>query len=166
MSENVIPRAKQQNNSYAGSTYVQWGSDYLSDIWPSTQTFLIPNITLSHPEIGGRAGARIKRQADSVTFAPLVVDLLLDREFELYNIMYTNYINRLNVLNSQYSEHPFDLWCSIIGADGEEICKWNFYNCRVEDISEIAVDTMSEDDPLVCTLTIGFDYLDYALSPK
>ena len=155
------PTAKQLNNSYAQSTYVQWGSDFLPDIWQAAQTFLIPNIGLSHPEYGGRAGAKVKFQADTVVWSPLIMDIMLDNEFQLYNIIYDNFIRHLDVEKGVYAPAPFDVWCSVIGVDGEEICKWSFHNVRIEDVSELSVNINEMDEPLKLTLTCVFDYMDF-----
>lgn len=151
----------QLNNSYATSTSVQWGSDFLPNIWQNSQSFIIPDISLSHPEIGGRFGARIKAQSDAVTYSPLIIDILLDRDFELYTEIYNNFIEHLNVESGKFAPAPFDMWMSIMGHDGKEIARFEYKSCRVEDISEISLDTLSDDELLVVTLTIPFDYFTY-----
>jgi hypothetical protein len=149
------------NNSFAPDTNVQWGSNYLPELWQNAQTFLIPNIALSHPEIGGRAGARLKRQSDTATFSPLLIDIMIDSDWIVYDILYQNFLKGLNVEEGTFSSTEFDIWLSILDQNAEEKAKWTFHNCRVTDISELNVGTINEDELLKITITLDFDYLTF-----
>ena len=60
-----------------------------------------------------------------------------------------------------YSD-PFNVWLILLDKDGNQIRKFNFYDCRLTDISEITVSTFDEQDQLLtCTLTFDFMYMDF-----
>jgi len=151
---------KQLNNSFAVGTYFQWGSKHLPDIWQNSQTFMVPGVAMSPIEISGRMGARIKKQPDSTTFASITIDFIIDREFQVYNDLYQEYLSHLDIKEGTFSSETFDMWLSVIDHNEIELGKWNFYNCRVEDIGEMMIDTF-EDENLTLSISIAYDRYDF-----
>jgi len=154
---------KELSNSYSIISNIQFGSTELGVFWENCQSCLIPNIALSHPEVGGRAGARIKMQSDTVVYSPLIIDVVLDKDWKVYDEIYAKFLKDLNVEQGTFSSDPFDVWLSLMDKDGKEVRKFWFYDCRLTDISEITVSTFDDEDQiLTCTLTFDFTYLEYS----
>jgi len=150
------------NNSFSTSTNIQFGSRDLDDFWMQAQSCLIPSISMSPPEVGGRAGARISLPADSVTYSDLVIDVPIDREWKTYDLIYQYFLDGLNVEKGTFASKKFDMWLDIRTGKGAEIKKFWFYNCRLIDISELSVSTTDAEDSInEVTLVFKFDYMDY-----
>lgn len=150
------------NNAFSTSTNIEFGSNDLGDFWLQAQSCAVPGITLGHPEVGGRAGARIKVQSDSVTYTELIVDVPMDKEWKVYDIIYGKFLAGLNVEKGTFAPQPFDLWLDIKTGKGAHVRKFWFYNCRVSDIGELVLNASDDTDGLnAVTITFTFDYMDY-----
>ncbi len=150
------------NNSYSANTNIEFGSSELTDVWFNAQSLIIPSMSFSPPKIGGRAGAIVNLAPDTVTYTDLVIDVILDKEWKVYDEIYEFFIESLNVEQGTFAPKKMDIWTDIKDGKGDVVKKFWFYNCRITDISEINVSLLDAGDELnVMTLSLTFDYMDY-----
>lgn len=150
------------NNSFSANTNIQFGSKELEGVWFNAQSMIIPSMSFSPPKVGGRQGVQINLGSDTVTYTELVFDIIIDREWKVYDEIYQFFIETINIEKGIYRPKQFDMWTDIRNGKGEVVKKFWFYNCRLSDISEINVSIVDPSDELnVMTLTLAFDYMDY-----
>lgn len=149
------------NNSFNTNTNIRFGSKELGDLWLNAQSCSIPGIQLSPAKIGGRYGAQIGMGSDRVEYGDLSIDLVMDKELKVYDIIYDHFLAGLNVEQGTFNPQQFDLWLDIYDSKQVIIKKFWFYNCRLNDISEVLFDISDMEDPVSeITLTFQFDYFD------
>ena len=150
------------NNSFSTATNITFGSNVLDGIWLNAQSCIIPSLSLSPPKIGGRRGAQINLAGDTVTYTDLTIDVILDKEWEVYDNIYKYFLDGLNVEKGTFSSQAFDLWLEIRDGSGKPRKKFWFYNCRLNDLGEVPVSNIDAGDELnVFTLAFTFDYMEY-----
>jgi len=151
------------NNSLSTGTNIEFGSNDLGGFWLNAQTCSLPGISFALPEADGRSGARIKLGSDTVEYGDLVVTVLLDREWKMYDIIYDKFMKSLRVDKGTFSHYQdFDMWLDIKTGKGAEVRKFWFYKCRLAYVSEFDFDSRdSADTNLDLTLTFRFDWYEY-----
>lgn len=151
------------NNSFSTSTNIQFGSRELGKLWWNAQDFQLPALTLSPPQVNNRSGAMINLAADTVDYGDLVVDLILDREWKVYDEVYQHFVKRLNVETGEFVNYgQFDLWLEVFNGKGESVKKFWFYNCRLTSFGDMTFSTQDTEDTLnILNMTFVFDYFDY-----
>lgn len=149
------------NNSYSTNTNVQFGSVEMENVWFNAQSCSIPGIQFSPPKIGGRGGVQINLPADTCTYTDLIIDMPIDKEWKIYDDIYTYFLETMNVDKGTFSAKSFDMWLDIKTGKGKQVKKFWFYGCRLNDISEIQVDVSdAEDTTLEVSLSFQFDYME------
>ena len=150
------------NNSFFTNTNIQFGSKDLDDFWLNAVQCNIPGISFAPPEIGGRSGRQIAIASDTVTFSDLVITVLLDKEWKIYDKLFDAFLEMINVEEGVFQSKTLDLWLDIKDATGNQIKKFWFYNARLIDIGEFDLDSRNEEDTIIeILLTFRFDYMDY-----
>lgn len=150
------------NNSFSTNTNIRFGSEQLGDLWLNAQSCSIPGIQLAPAKIGGRFGAQVGMGSDRVEYGDLNIDVVIDKEFKVYDIIYDHFLTGLNVEQGTFNPQQFDLWLELYTSKGKPLKKFWFYNCRLNDISEILMDVSDIDDSVnEMSLTFQFDYFDY-----
>ena len=151
------------NNSFSTSTNIQFGSSAMEGLWWNAQTFQLPSITMQPPQINSRSGALINLASDTVDYEDLNIDLILDKEWKVYDELYKHFLKRLNVETGEFLKYDqIDLWIEIFNGAGESVKKFWFYNCRLTSFGDMTFDTQDSEDVLnVLNMTFSFDYLDY-----
>jgi len=150
------------NNSFGVNSKIQFGSEQLDDLWLQAQSCVIPSITTTNYEVGGRAGAKIKVSADSVQYGQLQIEAIIDSDWAVYDTIYQRFLGNVNVQEGTFQRPTFDLWLTIMSPDGrKEIRKFWFFNVKLEDIGEVQVmHSNTIDENLLLNLTFTFDYMD------
>ena len=150
------------NNSFYTNTNIEFGSKELDDFWMNAVQCNIPGISFSPPEIDGRSGRIVTLPADSVTFSDLVITVLLDKDWKVYDKLFTTFVDMVNIDQGIFKQKKFDLWLDIKNpATGEVVKKFWFYGARLVDIGEFDLDVRdSEDSNIEIILTFRFDYMD------
>lgn len=154
------------NNSYSTSSNIQFGSSEMKDIWWNAQTFQLPAITLSPLKVNTRSGAMIGLASDTVEYDDLSIDIILDKEWKVYDELYAHFLKRLNVETGEFLKYDqFDLWVEIFNGKGESVKKFWFYNCRLLSFGDVAFTTQSADDEHnYLNMSFTYDYMDYSNS--
>ena len=141
----------QKTNWTAGTDKFPLMPFYLTNI-------SIPGMNFSLPETGSRFGSRINLPSDTITFNSLSFDFLIDEDFEIYRTFYSYIINSINPEKGTFADISFDLWVELNNSKGNKIMKFEFYNCRIESIGDIELDTTSPETEGTMNLGIKFDY--------
>jgi len=135
-----------------------------SDKFPLLQFYLtnisIPGLNFNYPETGGRFGARINLPADTVSYNSLNFDFLIDEDFEIYKTFYKYFIESVSAKKGTFADIIFNLWVELNNSKSNKILKFEFYNCRIETIGDIELDTTSDETESVMNLSIKFDYFE------
>lgn len=118
----------------------------------------IPGMNFSLPETGSRFGSRINLASDTITFNSLSFDFLIDEDFEIYKTFYSYIYSSINPEKGTFADISFDLWVELNNSKGNKIMKFEFYNCRIESIGDIELDTTSPETEGTMNLSIKFDY--------
>jgi len=150
------------NNSFSTTTNIEFGSNELGDFWLNAVSCSIPGISFSPPEVDGRTGRMITLPADTVTFSDLVITVLLDKDWEMYDILFNTFVEMVNVEEGTFKQKKFDMWMQIKDGTGKLIKKFDFYGARLIDIGEFDMDIRdNEDSNIEIILTFRFDYMDF-----
>jgi hypothetical protein len=150
------------NNSFSTNTNIEFGSKELGDFWLNAVQCSIPGISFSPPEIDGRSGRMLTLAADNVVFSDLVITVLIDKEWEMYDIIFNTFLDMINVEEGTFKQKKFDLWLDIKDGTGKQLKKFWFYGARLIDVGEFDLDVRDgEDSNIEVILTFRFDYMDY-----
>jgi hypothetical protein len=150
------------NNSFSTNTNIEFGAKELGDFWMNAVQCSIPGISFSPPEIDGRAGRMLTLAADNVVFSDLVITVLLDREWKVYDTLFSTFIDMLNIEEGTFKQKKFDMWLQIKDGTGKDIKKFDFYGAKLIDIGEFDMDVRDgEDTQIEVILTFRFDYMDF-----
>ena len=141
----------QKTNWTAGTDRFPLVPFYLTNI-------SIPGMNFSVPETGSRYGARINLASDTITYNSLSFDFLIDEDFEIYKTFYDYIYQSINPEKGTFADTSFDLWVELNNSKSNKIMKFEFYNCRIESIGDIELDTTSDETEIVMNLGLKFDY--------
>lgn len=141
----------QKTNYTLGSHKLDLGPIYL-------QSVNIPGINFSHIETSTRSGARLTVTGDTLTFNNLSFEMLIDEDFKVYFEFMDKVFKNVNPENGTFASQEFDLWLQFHNNKGNPLFKLNFYNCRIETISDISLDNMSDEVVNTLAVDIKYDY--------
>lgn len=150
-------------NSFSTSTNIQFASLEMPDIWWNAQSFTVPSIVVTPPQINNRSGALVNLGSDTTNFDELNISVILDNEWKVYDELYAHFVKRLNVETGEFiKEGTFDIWIQFFNGKGEPVKKFDFYRCRLTSFGGLDVSTQDTEDTLnTLQLTFVFDYMDY-----
>jgi hypothetical protein len=101
-------------------------------------------------------------EADTVEFSDLVVTVLLDKDWKMYDLIFDKFIEMINVEKGTFKQKKFDMWLQIKDGKGNPVKKFDFFGCRLTDVGEFDLDVRdNEDSNIEIILTFRFDYMDY-----
>lgn len=129
-------------------------------------TINIPGMNFSVPETGSRFGSRINLASDTISFNSLSFDFLIDEDFEIYKSFYKHIIQNINVEKGTFADISFDLWVELNNSKSNKIMKFEFYNCRIESIGDIELDTTSPETESTMNLSLKYDYFKIIDNPE
>lgn len=149
-------------NSYTTVSNIQFGSIDLPNVWVNSQTFSLPTISLAPPKVNTRAGAMVSLAADTVEYEDLNVDIILDKDWKVWNDLYLYFLDGLNVEKGTFKhQKKFDTWIEFFDGNGNSKKKFMFYNCRLLSFGDINLSTMdSEDEQNNLNISFVFDYME------
>jgi len=146
--------------NYAQKTNYVAGSDKLELVQFYLTSVNIPGITLSHPEIGGRSGAKLNLTGDSLVFNTLSFEMIVDEDFKIYHEFMDKINQNVDSVDGTFESVEFDFWVQINNSKGNKLFKMEFVNCRIENIGDIQLDTQDEITEYTMTVDIKYDYYD------
>lgn len=145
------------NNLHQKSNYTA-GSDHFKDIPFYLTEVNIPGFTLNHIEVGGRAGTKIFKSADTVNWGELSFTMLIDEDFVIFKEVMGIINDNINYETGSFGDFNFDFWLEIQNNKGNTVMKLEFYNCRVSNIGDIILDTQSTETEHQLNIGLVFDY--------
>lgn len=145
-------------NNYAQKTNYTAGSSDLEIMQLYLTTVNIPGITLSHPELGGRSGAKLNVTGDTLTFNVLSFEMIVDEDFKVYHELMQKINDNINPESGSFASTEFDFWVEINNSKGNFLFKMEFYNCRIESIGDIQLDSQDDITEYTMSMDIKYDY--------
>ena len=140
----------QNTNFLAGSSKLELTPFYLTNV-------NIPGMQFTLPEAGGRGAGKIALGADTIQYNPLSFELQIDEDFKIYHEFMDKIKSAINIENTKFADNTFDFWIQINNSKGNKLFLIEFYDCRIESISDIQLSSM-EDVPLVLNVEIKYNY--------
>jgi len=145
-------------NNFSQKTNFTAGSNSL-ELLPFYLTSLnIPGINFSHVEVPYKNGSLINFTGDSVVYNTLSIEALVDEDFKIYHEIMSKINENVDVESGQFSNVEFDFWIQINNNKGNTLFKLEFYNCRIESIGDIQLDTQDDMTEFTMPIEIKFDY--------
>lgn len=141
----------QKTNWTAGTDKFPLVPFYLTNI-------SIPGMNFTVPETGARFGSRINLASDTISYNSLNFDFLIDEDFEIYRTFYSYISDSINPEKGTFADITFNLWVELNNSKGNKILKFEFFNCRIESIGDIELDTTSIETEGTMNLSIKFDW--------
>lgn len=145
-------------NNLAQKTNYIAGSDKLELLPFYLTTVNIPGINLSHVEMGSRSGARFNVTGDTIVYNTLSFEMLIDEDFNIYHEFMDKITSNINPESGSFASIEFDFWIEINNNKGNKLFKMEFYNCRVETISDIQLDTQDDMTEHTMSVDVKYDY--------
>jgi hypothetical protein len=148
------------NNSFSTVSNIRFGSNELRDIWFNVNSMELPSISISPPEMNTRAGANVALAADTAVFTDLSLEIIIDKEWEVFDYLYSYFLQGLNVETGTFSHYKnFELWAEVVDGEGNVKKKFNFHSCRLMEFSGVsALPNDGEDTLQVLTITFNCMY--------
>lgn len=145
-------------NNFAQRTNWIAGSDKFEKVPMYLTTVNIPGITFSHPEVGGRNSAKIHLSGDTISYNTLTFDMIVDEDLEIYRELMKVVNKNINVEEGTFRDFYFDFWIELNNNKGNHIMKLEFFNCRLESIADIILDSQDESTEFLLSVELSFDY--------
>ena len=141
----------QKTNYTAGSNKLNLTPFYLTNV-------NIPGLNFSYPEIGGRFGTKVFMAGDNIQYNTLSFEMLIDEDFNLYNEFFDKVVENINVESGSFADNTFDFWVEINNNKGNKLMKFEFYNCRIESLGDIQLDSQDDITEHNMTVEVKYDY--------
>ncbi len=148
----------QNTRNYSQKSNFMCGSEEL-DLLPFYVTSInVPGITFSIPEVNTRNGTMINLSPDVIEFNSLSMELLLDEDYNLYKEVMDLIFKNINVESGTFADNVFQFWCEVTDDLGKSVMKIEYYNCRIESVGDLQLDTTDETTETVFSLELKYDY--------
>ncbi len=141
----------QKTNYLAGSDKLELMPFYLTSV-------NVPGVNFSHPEIGGRYGSRLNVTGDTLVYNTLAFEMLIDEDFKIYHEFMDKVFKNINPETGSYATQEFDFWIQINNNKGNKLFKIEFYNCRIESVGDILLDSQDDSTEHLMNVDIKYDY--------
>jgi hypothetical protein len=140
----------QKTNYIAGSYKLALTPFYLTAV-------NIPGLNFNHIEVGGKAG-RFNVTGDTLVYNALSFEMLVDEDFKIYHEFMDKAVANINPESGTFAAQEFDFWIQINNSKGNKLFLIEFYNCRLESIGDIMLDSQDEITEHNVTIDIKYDY--------
>ncbi len=151
------------NNSFSTVTNIRFGSLELKDLWFNVNSMMLPTISLDPPQMNVRAGANVALAPDTATYTDLSLDIIIDKDWEVFDYIYSYFLQGLNVENGKFSHYKrFELWAEIVDGSGKAVKKFNFHSCRLTEFSGLEV-LPNDNEDRHQTITLTFNVMFYTV---
>lgn len=147
----------QKTNFLASSDKLNLAPFYLTNV-------NIPGVNFSYPEVGGRYGSKIFMAGDNIQYNVLSFEMLIDEDFNLYNEFFDKILENINVESGKFADNTFDFILQINNNKGNKLMKFEFFNCRIESIGDIQLDTQDDITNHTMSVEIRYDYFKRIIS--
>lgn len=148
------------NNSFSTVTNIRFGAVDLKDNWFNVTNMIFPTISLNPPEMNTRSGANITLAPDTCIYTDLTVDVIIDKDWKVFDDVYNYFLEGLNVESGTFSHYKkFELWAEMVDGEGNTVKKFNFHNCRLSEFTGFqALPNNGEDENQIMSLTFSVMY--------
>jgi len=144
--------------NYSEKSNYMCGSSELDLLPFYVQSLNIPGITFTLPEIGGRFGTKINLSSDNVQYNSLSLQIILDEDYQIYKDITKIIFNHLDVEKGSFAEFSFDFWVQVTDSLGRSVMKIEYYNCKIESLGDLELDSMDDSTESSFSLDLQFDY--------
>ncbi len=144
--------------NYAQRSNYMCGTDTLDLLPFYVQTLNLPGMNFGLPEIGGRTGVKLHMTSDTVTFTSLSMEILIDEDYQIYKDIAGLITKHMNVETGSYADFFFDFWIAVTDDMGRVVMKIEYYNCRIESIGDLSLDSQDDTTEQTLPLELMFDY--------
>ena len=134
------------------------GSSAFKDVPFFITALNIPGFNLSHNLLSARGGTHSISSADTISWNPLSMDVLIDEDLKIYTELMAVIKKNINVESGTFNDFIFDFWISINNNKGNNILKLNFSNCRIDSIGDIMLDTQDDITEHLLNFSMVYDY--------
>lgn len=148
-----LDTVKRDPNDAASDKWLLLLPGGLSLISNKTTDFDLPGVN-TDGTVGPRGGASnmLSIPSDTLTWDPIVFTFIVDET-------YSNYIEVLKLQFSQLTgdEHTYLFDCTVMPLSNrgrDQGLEFNYLDCRVSNISTVALDTTANVKTLTCTMTL------------
>ena len=141
----------QKTNYAAGSEQLELLPFYLTSV-------SIPGISFNLQQVGGRTGSRMSLSGDTIEFNSLSFEILIDEDFKVYNEFMDIIFKHINVESGTFADFSFDFWIEINNSKSKHLMKYEFYNCRIENVGDIQLDTTDDITEHTMSVELKYDY--------
>jgi hypothetical protein len=145
-------------NNLAQKTNYTAGSDAFPLLPFYLTTVNIPGISFSYPEMGNRIGTALSAAGDTLKYNGLSFEMLIDEDFGIYHEFMDHIHKNINVESGTFADNTFDFWVEVTNSKGKNLFKIEFYNCRIETIGDIQLDTQDDITEYTLSIDLQFDY--------
>lgn len=146
---NNINNLSNKRNFVAGASFL-----------PGVELFLtnlsIPGINADGIEVGGNKGIKALIGSDSIKFNPLNLEILIDEDYSIFLTIINKIFEAVNIKNNSFSMQDFNLWIEVQNNKKNKLFTIDFYNCKIESISDIELNY--QDDITEHTMSLGIIY--------
>lgn len=145
-------------NNFAQKSNFMCGSSKLEIPLLFLRNAVIPGVSFSGVEVGGRYGVKTHLQSDIATFNSITLEILVDEDYqavlEILKVMRNNY----NPKNGTFANKSFDFWIQINNSKGYPLFKVELVNCKILSISDITLESMGDELPMTINIDLSYDY--------
>ena len=149
-----------QNNSYSTKTNIRFGSNDFKDVWFNVNSMILPTISFDPPQMNVRSGANVALAPDTAVYTDLSIEVIIDKNWEVFDYIYSYFLQGLNVENGKFSHYKkFELWLEFLTGEGKVTKKFNFHSCRLTEFTGLeALPNSGEDELQVMSLTFNVEF--------
>ena len=119
-------------------------------------TLNVPGVTMTVQEISGRQGAIINMAPATMTYDPLSLEVLLDEDYRIFRELHSKVY--VDVETGTFQDKYFDFWTEFTNDMGKVVMKIEYYNCLIENISELSLATNDDVTEQTFSVLIKYDY--------
>ena len=152
-------------HNFAQKTNFIGGSEKFEDMVFYMTSVNIPGITFNLPEVGGRYSTKAFLASDKITYNNLNFEFLIDEDFSLYKDLMKTITKSYNPEEGTFKNEEFTFWLQINNNKGNKVMSFEFYNCRIENLGDINLNTQDDSTEHTMTLDIKYDYYKIVENP-
>ena len=143
-----------QSNVFFGCTL--FGRDFTAFV----QRVSLPGISFSNIELSKMA-VKFYAQADTPTYEPLSVDLIVDSELKIWREIIQTFQEMTKQGVGDNNDRTFETFIHIFNERDESVIKIDYKHCILESIGNLEFDATSEDTAITLSLTINYAYFQF-----
>lgn len=163
---NQEERISGNINNFAQPTNFVCGSNALNLTSIYCQSINIPGITMNHAYLGTGFGSALNVTGDNIIFNTLNLSFLLDENYDIYFEFLEKLNKNISSTNGTFATQEFDFFIDVSNNKGNHVFKINLFNCRLNSISDIDLDTHSEETAMTFQVEFLYDHYEFERNGK